>query len=159
VTDPTPDAETTLRDAATAIVAGVDRVIEPWVRAAGALILDAWGRLDPAARADADARVGSAARETRARVVDDLAALFATPVAEQRTTPLAIVRTAAAEVTAVLALVGIPEVERDAFEARVDPADVYGLAPRALADLGDPDLGGALLAWGVAKSRLLRAGA
>lgn len=158
MTDPIADAEATMADAASAIVAGVARSIGPWVRDAGAMILDAWGRLDPPARADADVRVAAAAEETRIRVVGGLEALFAVPVREQRTTPLAVVRTAASEVTAVLRALGIPEVERDSFEVRVDPEDRYGLAPKALADLGDPDLGGALLAWGVAKSRILRAG-
>lgn len=144
-----------MRQAGDAIVTGVDRLIEPWVRAAATTILDAWGRLPPDERAAADAAVAGAAAQARARVVAELRDLFATPVTAQRTTPLAIVRTAAAEVTAVIAAAGIPEIERDPFEARVDPTDVYGLAPKALGDLGDPDLGGALLAWGVAKSRRL----
>ncbi len=144
--------------AAAAIVAGVDRSIEPWVRSVATGILEAWGRLAPAERAVADRAVGDAAGRAHTRVVRELRALFATPVHEQRTTPLAIVRTAAIEATAALAAAGIPEIERDPFEARIDPTDVYGLAPRALGDLGDPDLGGALLAWGVAKSRILRIG-
>lgn len=144
-----------MRAAGDAIVAGVDRLIEAWIRAAATTILDAWGRLTPDERAAADRDVAVAAGQAHTRLVAALRDLFATSVADQRTTPLAIVRTAPAEATAVLAGAGIPEIERDPFEARVDPADVYGLAPKALGDLGDPDLGGALLAWGVAKARLL----
>lgn len=159
MTEPTDAAEATMREAAAAIVAGVDRLIGPWVRSAATDILDAWGRLTPAARIAADAEVEAAAGRAHRRVVGELDELFATPVHDQRTTPLAIVRTAAVEATAALVAAGIPEIERDPFEARIDPGDVYGLAPKALGDLGDPDLGGALLAWGLAKSRLLRAGA
>lgn len=155
MTDPTEAAEATMREAGAAIVTGVDRLIEPWVRAAAATILDAWGRLSADERQAADRDVATAAAQAHTRVVAELRDLFATPVAAQRTTPLAIVRTATVEVTVVLAAAGIPEIERDPFEVRIDPEDVFGLAPKALGDLGDPDLGGALLAWGVAKSRML----
>ena len=48
-------------------------------------------------------------------------------------------------------------VVRDDFDERHEPDDVYDLAPRGVADLGDPELGPQLLAWGLAKSRVLRA--
>jgi hypothetical protein len=46
---------------------------------------------------------------------------------------------------------------RDAFEERSLPDDVYGLAPRTLADLGDDAAAPMMLAWGVGKATVLRA--
>ena len=57
----------------------------------------------------------------------------------------------------MLRAAGVPGVVRDAFEERAFPEDEYDLAPRTLGDLGDPDLGPQLLAWGMAKAAVLRA--
>jgi hypothetical protein len=119
-------------------------------------IIDAWGRIEPAARADAIATAESAAGPATARVVTELRALFALDAAAQRTTPLQIVRTLVAAPTAVLRAAGVPGVERDEFEQRALPDDDYDLAPRTLGDLGDPDLGPLLLVWGLAKAAVLR---
>ena len=76
----------------------------------------------------------------------------------QRTTPLEIVRTAAVEVTACSPeRPGSRPVERDAFDERAFPDDLYGVTPSSLADLGDDDLGPLQLAWGLAKTQVLRA--
>ena len=72
-------------------------------------------------------------------------------------TPLQIVRMLVAAPTAVLRDAGVPGVVRDAFEERAFPEDEYDLSPRTLSDLGDPDLGPQLLAWGLAKAAVLRA--
>jgi hypothetical protein len=82
--------------------------------------------------------------------------LFALDAAQQRTTPLQIVRGLVAAPTSVLRTAGVPGVERDAFDERAFPDDDYDLAPRTLGDLGDPDLGPLLLAWGLAKAAVLR---
>jgi hypothetical protein len=50
----------------------------------------------------------------------------------------------------------VPEVERDSFDTRAFPDDVYGIVPKSIVELGDEDLGGALLAWGMGKARTLR---
>ena len=52
---------------------------------------------------------------------------------------------------------GVPEIVRDPFEARAFPDDVYGIVLKTPADLGDDELGGALLAWGLGKAKVLRA--
>jgi hypothetical protein len=119
-------------------------------------IVDAWGRLDAAARADALAAASAAATPATARALDALRAFFALDPAQQRTTPLQIVRGLVAEPTAVLRAAGVPGVERDAFDERAFPDDDYDLSPRTLGDLGDPDLGPLLLAWGLAKAAVLR---
>jgi hypothetical protein len=120
-------------------------------------IADAWGRLDDDTRARLDADAVTAGDAAGARVVESLRDFFATPPAEQRTTPLEIVRTATREVTAVLSAAGIPPVERDEFAERAFPDDHYDVTPATLADLGDDDLGPLQLAWGLAKAKVLRA--
>jgi hypothetical protein len=135
----------------------VDRTLPAWVVAKVTFIADAWGRLDPATRARVDADAVVAGDAARARVVAALRDLFATAPAEQRTTPLEIVRTAAREVTEVLAAAGIPPVERDEFAERAFPDDHYDVTPATLADLGEDDLAPLQLVWGLAKAKVMRA--
>jgi len=155
-------AQALLREASDAIVAGVDRELPGWVARGTGRILDAWrefggvGALDADARAQADRDAATAGEVARARVIAELRALFALDAAEQRATPLQIVRTAHREPTALLESLGVPHVVRDQFDERSFPDDVYGLAPHTLGDLGDPDLGPLHLAWGMAKTRLLK---
>ena len=120
-------------------------------------LVDTWGRLDSDRRAGAIAGAEAAAGPAVATVVAALRELFAADPAEQRTTPLQIVRRLVAAPTAVLQAAGVPGVVRDAFEERAFPDDEYDLVPRTLGDLGDPDLGPLLLAWGIAKAAVLRA--
>jgi hypothetical protein len=121
-----------------------------------AFIADAWGRLNADERARLDAHATGAADASTARVVAALRQFFATPPAEQRTTPLEIVRTATGDVTEVLSAAGIPPVERDEFAERAFPDDLYDVTPATLADLGDDELGPLQLAWGLAKAKVLR---
>jgi hypothetical protein len=137
--------------------AGVDRLAAAWVVAAVTTIVDAWGRLDGDARRDVLEEAQRAGESARARVVAEIDALFDTDPSLMRTTPLEIVRSLRTEVTAVLAAAGVPEVERDLFEARAFPDDRYGIVPRSLGDLGDEELGPMLMAWGLGKSMVLRA--
>ena len=145
-----------LADASDAIVAGVEHELPRWTQRQVARILDAWGRLDPSARAEAERAAIDAGDEVVARVTARLRELFAADAAMQAATPLEIVRTAYREPTAILVAAGIPPVERDAFDERAWPDDRYGLVPRTLGDLGDPDLAPLLLAWGMAKAAVLR---
>jgi hypothetical protein len=142
---------------AEAIVAGVERCGPSWVVASVTRLVDAWGRLDAEQRAAAVAAAEATAGPAVAGAVTMLRELFARDPAEQRTTPLQIVRGLVAAPTAVLRDAGVPGVVRDAFEARAFPDDEYDLVPRTLGDLGDPDLGPLLLAWGLAKAAALRA--
>jgi hypothetical protein len=146
-----------LVEAGDAIVAGVARELPGWTQRSVARIADAWGRLDAEQRAALDRAARNAGVVATARVTGELRALFAADAGAQRATPLEIVRTAYREPTAALAGAGIPPVEREAFDERAWPDDRYGLVPRTLGDLGDPDLAPLLLAWGLAKSAVLRA--
>jgi hypothetical protein len=151
------DHEHRLRDSGVAIVAGVERCGRSWVVGSVTRLVDAWGRLDSGQRSAAIAEADAAAGPAVATVVAALRELFALDPADQRTTPLQVVRRLVATPTAVLQAAGVPGVVRDAFEERAFPDDEYDLVPRTLGDLGDPDLGPLLLAWGLAKAAVLRA--
>jgi hypothetical protein len=146
-----------LQEASEAIVAGVERELPGWVERSVAHILDAWGRTPPDARERAERDASAAGRAATARVVGELRALFELDAAEQRSTPLEIVRRAYREPTVVLEAAGIPPVERDEFAERAWPDDRYGLVVHDLGELGDGDLAPLQMVWGVAKAKLLRA--
>ncbi|HMF84429.1 MAG TPA: hypothetical protein VKI01_14250 [Acidimicrobiia bacterium] len=146
-----------LEETGAAIVVGVEAQVPAWAHAEVERLLDAWDRTPAEVRAraeDASARAGAAAAD---RVVTELRALFALDPEKQGATPLEIVRTAYREPTLVLEAAGVPPVVRDEFDERAWPDDVYGLVPRTLGDLGDPDLGPLHLAWGMAKAAVIRA--
>jgi hypothetical protein len=161
VSDATPDDEARalaqLDETGAAIVAAVETQVPAWARAQVARLLDAWGRASDAARARAELESAEAGAAAAERVVAELRALFALDPEEQRATPLEIVRSAYREPTEVLAAAGVAPVVRDEFDERAWPDDVYGLVPRTLGDLGDPDLAPLHLAWGMAKAGVIRA--
>jgi hypothetical protein len=139
-----------------AISEGVARQLPRWVPAEVDRLLTAWGRADRDAHAAALRRAEAAGIRAAARIGDRLDRFFAAEPGSQSVTPLQIVRDAVAEPTEILRDLGVPPVERDPFEERAHPDDRYGLVPRQLGDLGDPDLGPLLLAWGVLQARMLR---
>ena len=83
--------------------------------------------------------------------------MFELDPAAQRATPLEIIRSLRREATEVLQAAGVPEVVRDPYEVRAFPDDVYGIVLKTPAELGHDELGGALLAWGLGKAKVLRA--
>lgn len=160
MTDAPPGDEANARDrldaTGAAIVAGVEAQVPAWVRAQVERLLDAWGRAAAGVRARAEEASAEAGAGAAARVTAELRALFAVDPEDQRATPLEIVRTVYREPTAVLEAVGVPPIVRDEFDERAWPDDVYGLVPRTLGDLGDPDLAPLHLAWGMAKAAVIR---
>jgi hypothetical protein len=146
-----------LDESAVAIVAGVESQVPAWAESQVTRLLDAWGGASADVRARAEAESAAAGTTAADRVVAELRALFALDPEQQRATPLEIVRSAYREPTAVLQAAGVPAVVRDEFDERAWPDDVYGLVPRTLGDLGDPDLAPLHLAWGMAKAAVLRA--
>jgi hypothetical protein len=68
-----------------------------------------------------------------------------------------VIRSLRREAAEVLVAAGVPEVVRDPFEERSFPDDIYGIVLNTPAELGDDELGGALLAWGLGKAKVLRA--
>ncbi|MGH9031194.1 MAG: hypothetical protein ACRDZV_03625, partial [Acidimicrobiia bacterium] len=83
-----------LREAGAAIIAGVERCLPGWVEREVERILEAWGRLSPAARERAREDAATAGAVAAGRVCEALAELLAVDPAEQTATPLEIVRTA-----------------------------------------------------------------
>ena len=152
----TTDPDALMVQGADRLVAGVERLGADWVVGAVTGILDAWGRLDPDARAAVQEQARRAGERAAARVAEELRALFALDVVAQRATPLEVVRSLRREATEVLAAAGVPEVVRDGYETRAFPDDVYGIVPHSVNELGDDELGGALLAWGLGKARTLQ---
>jgi len=146
-----------LDETGAAIVAGVERQVPGWARAHVERLLDAWGRAPADARVRAEAQSAEAGAAAARRIVAELRALFSVDPVQQPATPLEVVRTAYREPTAVLAAAGVPPIVRDEFDERAWPDDVYGLVPRTLGDLGDPELAPLHLAWGMAKATVIRA--
>jgi hypothetical protein len=145
-----------LEETGAAIVGGVEQQVPPWVQAQVERLLDAWGRAPAETRVRAEAQSIEAGTAAARRIVDELRALFAVDPTRQQATPLEIVRTVYREPTAVLATAGVPPIVRDEFDERAWPDDVYGLVPRTLGDLGDPELASLHLAWGMAKATIIR---
>ena len=146
-----------LDETGAAIVAGVERQVPGWVQRQVERLLDAWSSAPAETRIRAEAQSAAAGAVAARRIVDELRALFAVDPARQQATPLEIVRTAYREPTAVLAAAGVPPIVRDEFDERAWPDDIYGLVPRTLGDLGDPELAPLHLAWGMAKATVIRA--
>ena len=146
-----------LEETGVAIVGGVERQVPGWVQTQVERLLDAWGRAPAEIRVRAEAQSVEAGTAATRRIVDQLRALFAVDPTRQHATPLEIVRTVYREPTAVLAAAGVPPIVRDEFDERAWPDDVYGLVPRTLGDLGDPELAPLHLAWGMAKATVVRA--
>jgi hypothetical protein len=97
-----------------------------------------------------------AGRRAAAEVGAELRALLAVDVDEQRTNPLAVLRSAVRYPTEVLAAAGVPPVVRGEFEERRFPADVYDLAPATWSDV-DPSLRDPGIEWSAAKAHVVLA--
>ncbi len=145
-----------LEEASAALVAGLEAALPDWAARSADDLLTAWGGVEAGRRREVVADAREAGERAARRVADELRDLLALDPAEQRATPLEIIRGAVAEPTAVLAAAGLPDVVRDPFDERAWPDDRFGLVPRTLRDL-DPDLAAVHFAWGVAKAAVLRA--
>lgn len=136
-----PDPEGQLRDYAEALAIGIERALPVWVvqsvaRVSSNVSLEDVNRV----AAQATAEIGAQVRR-----------LLESDIDQQRTTPLALLRTAVRYPTEVLRLAGVPPVERDRFAEEAFPDDIYDLTPASFGDL-DPDLAEPGLAWGAAKA-------
>ena len=135
-----------LADAVEAVVpAWIERLALDRMRASGA-------EVDPAFAAAA-AAAGEAARED---VVPRLRALLAADIDEQRTNPLALLRSATVHAHAVLAAAGVPPAVRDEFAERSFPDDSYDLVPASWEEI-DPRLQEVGITWGAAKAYVFKA--
>jgi len=137
-----------VREHATALADGVQAALPGWVEGCVRRTVAAAGVPFDDAMASATADAVEAAR---ADVMPRMRALLEADVDEQRTTPLAILRSAVRHPAGVLSGAGVAPVERDEAQARLFPDDVYDLAPASFADV-DTALVEPALAWGAAKA-------
>lgn len=93
----------------------------------------------------------SAVTETERLAIEGLRELLELDAEQQRTNPLAVLRAATAPIGRFLASVGATLVERDEFDQRSFPDDVYGLAPATWADI-DASLLEPGIEWGAWKA-------
>jgi hypothetical protein len=135
---------------ATALADAVEAALPGWVRSAVERRCREAGVAWTPALVEA---TDEAAARCRSDVGSELRGLLTADVDDQRTTPLALLRTAVAAPGVVLAGAGVPPVVRDEFRERAFPEDVYDLAPAAFADLS-PEVHEAGLAWGAAKAHV-----
>jgi len=134
---------------ATALADAIVAALPGWVERSVGRILVAW-------QGDAPGPVVmAAAREAGQRAAGEVGAavraLVGADVDAQRTTPLALLRGAVRYPTQVLQDAGVPPIERDPFQERLLPDDLYDLSPASFADV-DPALAEPGLAWGASKA-------
>ena len=134
---------------ATALADAVDAALPGWVERSVARVLAAWQGGPP------DPEVLEAAREAGLRAKAEVGAAVRTRVEAdidaQRTTPLALLRSAVRYPTRILQEAGVPPVERDPMQVRLLPDDLYDLSPASFADV-DPTLAEPGMVWGAAKA-------
>ena len=134
---------------ATALADAAVDALPAWVERSVARVLTAWAGGTP------DPTVLDSAREAGLRAAEEVGgrirALLAADIDEQRTTPLALLRTAVRYPTDVLRAAGVPPVERDPIQVRLLPEDIYDLSPATFADV-DPALAEPGMVWGAAKA-------
>jgi hypothetical protein len=103
--------------------------------------------------ASVGAAVALPATEAAVSIDRSLAAFFAEDIDQQNTTPLSIIRGGLQSISAHMESVAVPRPDRDPFDERANPADIYELGPLTWQDLGD-DVHVAGLQWGAAKAFL-----
>lgn len=132
------------------LVDAVDATIADWVRRS---VLGTCARSGHPVDDRLEAATTAAAEAARTDVVGRLRALLALDLDDQTITPLQVLRDAVSYPTAVLRDAGVAPVERDEFDRRAFPEDVYGLTPAGFGDV-DPALAEPGLVWGAAKAHL-----
>jgi hypothetical protein len=129
---------------ATALADAIVAALPGWVERCVAIRL-------PAPDAAVTEAAGEAGRRAATEVGAEVRALLAADIDEQRTTPLALLRTAVRYPTEVLRAAGVPPLDRDPIQVRLLPEDLYDLSPANFADV-DPALAEPGMVWGAAKA-------
>jgi hypothetical protein len=136
-------------DPAGDLATALDAAIGPWVEASVARLARAYRDDVPPAVAEAARQAGERAR---VEIGAELRGFLATDVDEQRTNPLAILRSAVRYPTTVLRDAGVPPVRRDGFKEHAFPDDIYDLAPATWTDIG-PSVQDAGIVWSAWKAK------
>lgn len=139
---------TTYESATAELITAIERVIEEWLlRVAVDRCRDHHGEVS-------DEFVGvatAAAREGARRTIDRLHSALEVDVDAQRVNPLQILREAVRFPSEVLRQANVPPSERDEFDERINPDDIYGIAPAHWNDI-DESLTEPGIVWGAAKA-------
>ena len=96
------------------------------------------------------------AAEASIEVMADIKELLATDVDQQVRGPLEILRSAVRYPTQILREAGVAPTERDDWDSRVFPEDIYGLSPANFGDISEK-LQSAGISWGAAKAHVVLA--
>jgi hypothetical protein len=145
--------EEVLAGLAARLADGVEAALPGWVEGHVRRLATAYfGSADATIMTEAR-RAGDAART---EIGPKVRALLELDPDEQWTSPLALVRAAAAYPAAVLRRFEVPPVVRDPQAEAQFPYDDYDLVPTKLGDL-DPDLHELSMAWGAAKAFVVKA--
>jgi hypothetical protein len=145
--DPNSDEEM-LAAYADRLAAGIEATLPAWVRRCVLTRVEQSG-----VEAPTDDRIEEAAEGASVEVGAAVRLLLETDIDLQRTSPLAVLRTAVRFPTEVLRGAGVPEVVRDHDAERMFPDDVYDLTPASFADV-DPSLHQPGIEWGAAKAHV-----
>jgi hypothetical protein len=133
---------------ATALADGIEEALPKWVVRSVTTVVTAWaGEVSPEVAEAADV----AGRQARDEAGASVRALLLSDIDDQRTTPLALLRSAVKYPTGVINAVGVPPVQRDRFSVEAFPGDDYDLSPTSFADV-DPALAELGIRWGAAKA-------
>lgn len=139
---------TTYESATSDLIDAVEQVVEAWlVRLAETVFVARNGVLTGDFRRTAQA----AAREGAAWTVARLRDVLEVDVDSQRVNPLQILREAVRFPTHVLLSAGIPTPQRDEFDKKINPDDIYGIGPAHWNDI-DESLTEPGIIWGAAKA-------
>ncbi len=117
--------------------------------------LPAWATSAVTQRIPADHGIDIAAAVSASveRVIEDVRSLLETDIDEQRTSPLAVVRSIVPDLNEILVAGGTALAQRDHETERLQPDDVFALAPVTFSDI-HPDVHLPGLSWGAAKAHV-----
>ncbi len=135
---------------ASVLATGIVAALPGWVNRCVTVTVAEWGGPVPSWTLD---RIGAAARRAEIEVGGAVASLLELDIAEQRTGPLALLRSGVRYPTSVLMEIGVPPVDRDSMTATAFPEDIYDLSPASFADL-DSALQLPGIEWGAAKAHV-----
>lgn len=155
--DANPDRaadEARFAEISTALADAVEEAVPGWIERLVLVRVAQWrdGDVPEGVRADA-AAAGAAAVDD---VMPRLRGLLETDVDAQRTSPLAVLRSATRHAHRVLVGLRMPPVVRDDFAQRSFPDDDYDLVPATWSDV-DPSLHEIGITWGAAKAYVHKA--
>lgn len=139
---------TTYESATRDLITVIETVVEPWlVRLAEGVFVSKTGSTNEDFRRAAEA----AAREGAAWTLAKLHEALEVDVDEQRLNPLQVLREAVRFPTRVLLSARIPTPQRDEYDEKINPDDVYGIGPAHWNDI-DESLTEPGIIWGAAKA-------